>query len=166
MYGALSFYKICKEHGIKPIFGLTATVIIKNEPYPFVLLAKNNSGYRNLLKLSSLLQTKFPKGLPLSFFKQYSRDLFVITPGRQGLIEQLLINGQIAEAGKAVEFFKACSIPILLHILTKSRLAGRAAIKWKNCGAERNDQSSDCRNERCFICWKGWCICTPLFAGD
>ncbi|MED1437143.1 DNA polymerase III subunit alpha [Aeribacillus composti] len=116
MYGAISFYKICKEHGIKPIFGLTATVIIKNEPYPFVLLAKNNSGYRNLLKLSSLLQTKFSKGLPLSFFKQYSRDLFVITPGRQGLIEQLLINGQIAEAGKAVEFFQSMLDPNSFYI--------------------------------------------------
>lgn len=106
MYGSIAFYKLCKSAGIKPILGLTASILIKNESYPFVLIAKNNDGYRYLLKISSLLQTNFLNGIPIQLFKRYCRHLFVITPGRQGLIEQFLLKDQMQEAKKAVEYFQ------------------------------------------------------------
>lgn len=61
MYGAIDFYKACKAAGIKPIIGVEAYIAtrgrrdkepgIDNRRYHLTLLAKNMTGYRNLLKL-------------------------------------------------------------------------------------------------------------------
>jgi DNA polymerase-3 subunit alpha len=97
MYGTIEFYKLCKKHNIKPIIGLTVDVeseITSNESYPLVLLAENEQGYKNLLKISSAHQTKAENGIPLKWLKHYSEGLIAITPGPEGEIEQLLINGK------------------------------------------------------------------------
>ncbi len=64
MYGAIPFYKACREHGIKPIIGMEAYITAgsrhekqsrKEQPtYHLTLLAKNETGYRNLMKLTSI----------------------------------------------------------------------------------------------------------------
>lgn len=64
MYGAVPFYKACKQRGIKPIIGCevyyTAGSISdkgtrQEQPiYHLILLAKNETGYRNLMKLCSI----------------------------------------------------------------------------------------------------------------
>ncbi len=85
MYGAVAFYKLCLEHGIKPIMGLTIEVIGDDEDsiIPLVLIAENNEGYQNLIKISSALQTKSSKGLPERWLKSYSSGLIAILPGRE-----------------------------------------------------------------------------------
>ncbi len=64
MYGAIEFYKECKDAGIKPIIGVEAYIAertrhdkesgVDSKRYHLTLLAKNNTGYRNLMKLVSL----------------------------------------------------------------------------------------------------------------
>ncbi len=64
MYGAIAFYKACKERGIKPIIGMEAYMAAgsrhekasrkEQSIYHLTLLAKNEAGYRNLMKLSSI----------------------------------------------------------------------------------------------------------------
>lgn len=64
MYGAIDFYKAAKEEGIKPIIGCEVYVApesrFKREAvngtnyYHLVLLAENNEGYQNLIKMVSL----------------------------------------------------------------------------------------------------------------
>ncbi len=61
LYGAIEFYKKCKESGIKPIIGLEAYVAnrtrhdkqanVDNKRYHLTLLAKDYTGYKNLVKL-------------------------------------------------------------------------------------------------------------------
>ena len=61
LYGAIEFYKECKKRGIKPIIGVEAYIAnrsrfdkqpnVDNERYHLILLAKNESGYKNLIKL-------------------------------------------------------------------------------------------------------------------
>lgn len=62
LYGAIEFYQSAKQHGVKPIIGIEAYVAPgsrfdkdpKNRwPHHLTLLAENETGYRNLLKLSS-----------------------------------------------------------------------------------------------------------------
>ena len=63
LYGAIEFYKECKAQGIKPIIGVDFYVALRtrndkearidNERSRLVLLAENNIGYQNLLKLVS-----------------------------------------------------------------------------------------------------------------
>lgn len=64
MYGAIEFYKACREAEIKPIIGCEVYVAkrshkdkegkLDTEPYHLTLLAKNNQGYKNLMKLTSI----------------------------------------------------------------------------------------------------------------
>ncbi|HPF35899.1 MAG TPA: DNA polymerase III subunit alpha [Candidatus Krumholzibacteria bacterium] len=63
MFGAVEFYLACRKAGIKPILGMEAYVCPdhtdrstgpENRPHHTVLLARNEAGWRNLMKLSSL----------------------------------------------------------------------------------------------------------------
>src|SRR5581483_4293889 len=63
MYGVLEFYKAAREHGIKPIIGLEAYFVTTSrfdrprrddhDIFHLTLLAENDAGYRNLIKVSS-----------------------------------------------------------------------------------------------------------------
>ena len=63
LFGAIDFYKEAKKQGIKPILGCEVYVAsrtrfdkvhgIDNERYHLILLAENNTGYRNLIKIVS-----------------------------------------------------------------------------------------------------------------
>lgn len=64
MYGAIEFYKTCKKEGLKPIIGVEAYVTpdsrhdkrpgIDTERFHLTLLAKNLTGYKNLMRLVTL----------------------------------------------------------------------------------------------------------------
>ncbi|KKL16731.1 hypothetical protein LCGC14_2492640, partial [marine sediment metagenome] len=64
LFGAMAFYTACKAGGIKPILGLEAYISpttrfdrsmgnINTAAYHIILLASNEAGWRNLIKLSS-----------------------------------------------------------------------------------------------------------------
>ena len=98
MYGAIPFYKECKKNKIKPIIGLLADVLHGEEAYPLLLLARNNQGYSNLLKISSSIQIMSKNGIPLKWLKGYRDGLIAITPGDEGIIESLVKQGEIDRA--------------------------------------------------------------------
>ncbi|TWL67525.1 DNA polymerase III subunit alpha [Bacillus licheniformis] len=104
MYGAVEFYKSCKKRGIKPIIGLTASVLTDEKEqlsYPLVLLAKTNKGYQNLLKISSVLQSKSKTGIKEKWLKSYHEGLIALTTGGTSHVEALLKEGLIEEAKDA-----------------------------------------------------------------
>lgn len=119
MYGAVAFYKECIKNNIKPIIGLTVDVTMtKNgeKSYPLVLLAKNNDGYQNLLKISSAVQTKSLKGIPIKWLKAYTKGLFALTPGKEGIIETYLAADKQEEARKTAQYFSKMFEPNSLYL--------------------------------------------------
>ncbi|WP_026693669.1 DNA polymerase III subunit alpha [Peribacillus kribbensis] len=87
MYGTIDFYKECMKQKIKPIIGITADVVHEgDEVYPLVLLAEDNQGYKNLLKISSAIKTQSREGLPLKWLKAYSSGLIAIVPSGESLL--------------------------------------------------------------------------------
>ncbi|MGE8078596.1 DNA polymerase III subunit alpha [Peribacillus loiseleuriae] len=107
MYGAPYFYKECRKQGIKPIIGLIADILDEHEAsYPLLLLAKDNQGYSNLLKISSAIKTKSQTGLPIKWLKAYSAGLLAISPGNEGKIESMLAEGRIEEAKETVAMYQ------------------------------------------------------------
>ena len=70
LYGVYEFYKKCKENNIKPIIGLE----IEIDENKIILYAKNQKGYKNLLKLS-----KYDK-LELELLNEYNDNLICILP--------------------------------------------------------------------------------------
>jgi DNA polymerase-3 subunit alpha len=90
LYGAVDFYKACKSAGIKPILGCEIWIAAgsrlekKRTPgspkgHSLVLLAKNNEGYRNLCKLSSI-------GFLEGFYYEPRIDQEVLSKHKEGLI--------------------------------------------------------------------------------
>ena len=73
MFGVYEFYQSCKKNGIKPIIGME--VVGSNDR--FILLCKNNDGYRNLIKLSTIISEK---GFVLDDLKEYVDNLILIMP--------------------------------------------------------------------------------------
>src|SRR5690606_4015795 len=64
LYGVIPFYKACKKVGIKPIIGLIIPVSREDNLHTKItLLAKNNSGYKNLIRLSTILQVEGREGI-------------------------------------------------------------------------------------------------------
>src|SRR5579871_582683 len=65
MFGVIDFYRACKANGIKPILGMEGYITAPNRPmsgrdakadrtaHHMLLLAKNETGYKNLLKIAS-----------------------------------------------------------------------------------------------------------------
>lgn len=57
MYGTIPFYKACMKAGIKPIIGMILhTKDIYDRPASLILLSKDNTGYKQLLSLSTYIQ--------------------------------------------------------------------------------------------------------------
>ena len=56
LHGSISFYKACKQNGIKPVLGLKTSILIDGETIDITLLAKNNIGYERLLEISTHIQ--------------------------------------------------------------------------------------------------------------
>lgn len=108
MYGVIPFYKACKKAGIHPIIGLTASVLSEEEErsYPLVLLAENEAGYQNLLKISSSIMTKSKEGIPKKWLSHYANGLIAISPGKDGEIEQLLLQGKDEAAKEAANMYQ------------------------------------------------------------
>ena len=89
MYGVLEFYKAAREAGIKPIIGMEAYFVAtsrfdrprrdEHEIFHLTLLAENDAGYRNLIKLSS---HAFLDG----FFYKPRVDFELLERHREGII--------------------------------------------------------------------------------
>ncbi len=73
MFGVMEFYLECERNDIKPIVGIKLDVLDKY----ILLYAKNYNGYRNLIKLSTLVSDK---DINIENLKKYSSDLILIIP--------------------------------------------------------------------------------------
>lgn len=82
MHGAISFYQACLNEGIQPIIGMIVQLNHQDQAYTCTLLAKNNNGYQNLLKITSKIQTENDP-LLLEELKEYSRGLFCLVKYRE-----------------------------------------------------------------------------------
>ncbi|HEY5494950.1 MAG TPA: DNA polymerase III subunit alpha [Candidatus Anoxymicrobiaceae bacterium] len=89
MYGALSFYRKARDAGIRPIIGSEVYVTsgdrrarvggLEEQPFHLVLLAKDNTGYRNLMRIVT-------RGFTEGFYYKPRVDAEVLAENREGLI--------------------------------------------------------------------------------
>lgn len=87
MHGAMSFYHACLKENIQPIFGLECYAYLNHEKYSFVLLAKDDIGYQNLLFLSTRLSTQ-KEALSFDELKSYASHCFVISSGDRSKLDE------------------------------------------------------------------------------
>ncbi len=119
MYGVIEFYDKAKKAGIKPIIGLETYVAPKSlyekEPkakiksYHLTLLAKNDIGYKNLLKLSSVAQIDgfyYKPRIDKELLSKHYEGLVILSGCLKGEIPQLLLNGEIEKAYNVAKWYK------------------------------------------------------------
>ncbi|MDO8620541.1 MAG: DNA polymerase III subunit alpha [bacterium] len=93
LYGAIEFYKECKSAGLKPIIGMHAYMAVRtrldkqtgvdNRRHRLLLLAKNEIGYRNLLKLASRASLEgfyYKPRIDREILAEHAEGLFAIAP--------------------------------------------------------------------------------------
>lgn len=106
MHGAMAFYHACKKANIKPIFGLEVDVYEGEEVFGFILLAKDDAGYLDLMKLSTILNTgEDNKRLSAQDLKAYSYHCVVLTNGDQNSMENLIIREQYKELQEKIQLW-------------------------------------------------------------
>jgi len=118
MYGAVKFYTTAKEYGIKPIIGLEAYVAtrsrfdkqanIDSDRFHLILLAKNNIGYKNLMKLTTLAHLEgfyYKPRIDMEILRKYSKGLIASSACIEGEIPQLLLQGKDKQAEKKLKEF-------------------------------------------------------------
>jgi len=91
MYGTPAFLRLCKENHIAPIIGLEADIQYHDATVPFVLLAKDNKGYLQLMQMSSALNED-PKKVGLEELNACATHCFIIAYGEGGWIDSELIK--------------------------------------------------------------------------
>ncbi len=118
MYGVVEFYRACKDAGIKPIIGLEAYVARKSrksrdrsdgKPYHLILLAQNQIGYQNLLKLASIAQLEgfyYKPCIDKEVLEIYGEGLIILTACASGEIPVLLHEGKEAQAPEAIRWYQ------------------------------------------------------------
>ncbi len=111
MYGAIEFYITCKKHGIKPIIGYEAYVTtgsrhdkragIDNKRFHLTLLAKNNVGYKNLIKLVTLSNLEgyyYKPRIDKEIMKKYSEGIIALSGCFGGEFSKAIRDGASEKA--------------------------------------------------------------------
>ncbi|MEA4815679.1 MAG: DNA polymerase III subunit alpha [Lachnospiraceae bacterium] len=117
MFGAIDFYKAAKAAGIKPIIGCEVYVAqksrLEHSPadsgyFHLVLLAENNEGYDNLIKLVSYGYIDgfyYKPRIDLPLLKKYSHGLIGSSACLAGAVPQAILYAGYEEAKKvALEY--------------------------------------------------------------
>lgn len=104
MYGAIQFYKACKEAGVKPIMGcevyVTEESYLKfdrsNKRYHLILLAENNEGFNNIMKIVSegfVHGYYYKPRVDHEVLRKYSRGIIATSACLAGEVQRKLHSG-------------------------------------------------------------------------
>ena len=110
LYGIIDFYRACKKEGIKPIIGIEAYITkgrydateVRERDYAhLILLAKNETGYQNLMLLSSESFTHgfyYKPRIDYDLLEKHSEGLICLSACLAGDIPQALLYGREQDA--------------------------------------------------------------------
>lgn len=118
MYGAIKFYNAALESGVKPIIGVEAymaqrsrfdkEVSVDKELRHQLLLAKNETGYKNLMKLvtqANLEGYYYKPRVDRELLKIYHEGVIATSSCLQGEIPRLILKNQLDEAKTALKWY-------------------------------------------------------------
>ncbi len=119
MYGAIEFYRTAKDMGIKPLVGCEFYVFHgelnerkqnENRLYHLVLIAKNNEGYKNLVKLVSVAHIEgyyYKPRINRKLLEKYSEGLICLSACIQGELAQEVLHGTKESARSVAKYYQS-----------------------------------------------------------
>ena len=122
MYGVIDFYKACKAEGINPILGCEVYVAPnsrfdkeltggEDRYYHLVLLAENNKGYENLMKIVSRGFTEgyyYKPRVDMELLQEYHEGIIALSACLAGEVQRYIQKGLVDEAKKAALKYQNC----------------------------------------------------------
>ncbi|RLD17752.1 MAG: DNA polymerase III subunit alpha [Caldiserica bacterium] len=114
VFGAVKFFTRCMEEGIKPIIGCEfyispTTIYDKVQPNHITVLAKDEVGYRNLIKLNSIAYLEgfyYKPRIDKDLLLKHRDGLIILSGCLHGEINELLLKGNYEEAENLCRWFK------------------------------------------------------------
>ena len=126
LFGAIEFYKKARKAGIKPIIGMEAYIITKGRRSErstqqtesggkrgaynhIVLLAKNETGYRNLIKLCTIAHQEgfyYKPRIDTEVLREYREGIVALSACAGGVVSAHLASGNDREAYDAAAIYK------------------------------------------------------------
>ncbi len=122
MYGVIDFYRAAKEQGIKPILGCEVYVAPnsrfdkeltggEDRYYHLVLLAENNQGYANLMKIVSIGFTEgyyYRPRVDMEVLEKYHEGIIALSACLAGEVQRNISKGLLSEARKSALKYEQC----------------------------------------------------------
>jgi DNA polymerase III subunit alpha len=129
MYGVIEFYQAAKEAGIKPIIGCEIYIApggrqsrIHGEKnnYHLILLAKNHTGYQNLIQLITKAHLEgfyYRPRVDKELLVQHKEGLIALSACFSGEVSYLILNRRLDEAKQAALWYKQTFDDFYLEIM-------------------------------------------------
>ena len=122
MYGVIEFYKEAKAQGINPVIGCEVYVAPNSRfdretshgddrYYHLILLAENNTGYANLMKIVSIGFTEgyyYRPRVDFETLEKYHEGLICLSACLAGEIPRYIVRGFYEEAKAVAKKYQAC----------------------------------------------------------
>ena len=118
--GTVEFYKACKDQGVKPIIGIetyvAARTIHDRDPqkdkarYHLILLAMNNTGYQNLMRLSTIANLQgvyYKPRIDHELLEKYNEGVIALSACAGSELGENLRAGNYDEAKRIAEWYKS-----------------------------------------------------------
>ena len=144
MYGAVEFYENCNAQGVKPILGCEAYVspsgITSREDKRanhLLLLAENDTGWHNLIRLISIANTKgfyYKPRIDHELLEQYHEGIIASSACLAGEIPQLILSGNIDGATELAKYYSGVMgarnfyLEVMPNTLPQQKEVNRAII--------------------------------------
>ena len=118
LYGVVDFYQLAKKYGVKPIIGCELYVAPSSRlerkasdkrPYHLTVLAKDNAGYKNLVKLVTLAHLEgfyYKPRVDRDILEKYSEGLIVMSGCPSGEVPRAINEGRMDDAKSAAEWYR------------------------------------------------------------
>ncbi len=118
MHGTIDFYRACRQAGVKPIIGVESYMATRRmtdkdpnydrERFHQLLLAQNQTGYLNLLKISSAAQLEgyyYKPRIDRDFLAAHSEGVIATTSCLAGEVPQAILKSQPKKADEALGWY-------------------------------------------------------------
>ena len=122
MYGVIDFYRAAREAGINPVLGCEVYVapgsrfdkeatVGEDRYYHLVLLAENNTGYANLVKIVSRGFTEgyyYKPRVDMEVLQEFHEGIIALSACLAGEVQRNIVKGLLEEAKSAARRYEAC----------------------------------------------------------
>ena len=146
MYGAIEFYENCKREGVNPILGCEVYVDPdghrsrekKGKNNHLILLAEDNEGYHNLIKLVSVANTDgfyYKPRIDHDLLARHSKGLIASSACLAGEVAQFILAGREEEAAKRALLYRDIMGPdnffleVMSNTLPEQAVVNKALVR-------------------------------------